>query len=299
VIGREEVTLLPEQGSPTVRGRRLAGELRRLRERAGMTGDEVAQRLGWSNSKVSRIELHRIGIKQADLRMLLDLYGVKEPHRSELQALARESRQKGRLERVTAELPAKYAEHLHREADAESLSFWDPQVVPGLFQTEDYTRELMLGWQSMFVLPPSDIDRRLEARLVRLQILTRDPPPELSMVIDESVLHRRYGGSSVMRDQLEKLIDMSELPNVALHILPLDGSHPVGTGAFYHMRFPQIHEVPLPDMVTIEHMLGNYYVEDDEESHKYWVVFEQLVAGSLGVQESREFIGTAIRELWS
>lgn len=289
--------LVPEQGSPTVRGRRLAAELRRLRERTGLTGDEVAQQLGWSGSKISRIELHRIGIKQADLRNLLDLYGVEEPHRSELQALARESRQKGRLEKVTADFPTDYAEHLHAEADAESLWSWDPVLVPGLFQTEDYAREMMLAWQSMFPLPPSDLDRRLEARMVRQQILNRNPPPKISAVIDESVLHRRYGANSVMREQLQKLIDISESPNVTLHILPLDGIHPITTGAFYYMKFAQVHEVPMHDIVTIEHMLRNYYVEGDD-TYKFQVAFDQLVTESLGVRESRDFIGTAIRELW-
>jgi transcriptional regulator with XRE-family HTH domain len=288
---------LPEQGSPTVRGRRLAAELRRLRERTGLTGDEVANQLGWSGSKISRIELHRIGIKQADLRQLLDLYEVEDPHRSELQALARESRRKGQLEKVTADLPHEYAEHLHAEADAESLWSWDPVLVPGLFQTESYAREMMLAWQSMFPLPPSDLDRRQEARMIRQQILDRDPPPKISAVIDESVLHRRYGANSVMREQLQKLIEISELPHVTLHILPLDGAHPVTTGAFYYMKFAQVHEVPMHDLVTIEHMLRNYYVEGDE-TYMFWVAFEQLVTESLGVRESREFIRTAIRELW-
>ncbi len=288
---------MPEQGSPTVRGRRLAAELRRLRERTGLTGDEVASELGWSGSKVSRIELHRIGIKQADLRKLLDLYGVQEPHRSELQALARESRQKGRLEKVTADFPPEYTEHLHAEADARSLWFWDPMIVPGLLQTEDYARDMMRGWQSMFSLPPSDLERRMQARLVRQQALARDPPPELSVVIDESVLHRRYGGNTVMREQLQRLIDLSELPNVALRVLPLDGNHPIGTGAFYYMKFAQIHEVPLGDIVTIEHMLKNYYVEGDE-THKFRLVFEELMSESLGLRESRDFIRMAIRELW-
>src|SRR6266498_3022495 len=128
---------LPDYGSPTVRRRRLAAELRRLRERAGLTGDEVADRLGWSASKISRIELHRIGIKQADLLRLLDLYRVADVHRGSLVALADEARRTGRLEAVAASLPGKYAAFLYAEAEAKSVWTWDPQIVPGLLQTAD------------------------------------------------------------------------------------------------------------------------------------------------------------------
>jgi len=115
---------VPDHGSPTVRRRRLAAELRRLRERAGFTGDEVAERLGWSGSKISRIELHRIGIKQADLLLLLDLYGVAEEHRESLVALGRESRKSGHLEAVTANFPDEYAAFLHAENEARTLWNW-------------------------------------------------------------------------------------------------------------------------------------------------------------------------------
>ena len=131
---------MPDHGSPTVRRRRLAAELRRLRERAGFTGDEVAERLGWSGSKISRIELHRIGIKQADLLLLLDLYDVADAHRESLVALCRESSKTGRLEVVAATFPGEYAAFLYAEAEAESVWTWDPQIIPGLLQTADYTR---------------------------------------------------------------------------------------------------------------------------------------------------------------
>src|SRR6266446_6809565 len=112
--------------------------------RAGLTGDEVADRLGWSASKISRIELHRIGIKQADLLRLLDLYRVADVHRGSLVALADEARRTGRLEAVAASLPGEYAAFLYAEAEAKSVWTWDPQIVPGLLQTADYARAVML-----------------------------------------------------------------------------------------------------------------------------------------------------------
>jgi transcriptional regulator with XRE-family HTH domain len=139
---------LPDRGSPAVRGRRLAAELRRLRERTGLTGEEVAERLGWSGSKISRIELQRTGVKDADLHKLLDLYGVGEGRRQELQALAHESSQKSLMEIITANFPANYAAYLRAEAEAQSVWNWDPQIVPGLLQTPEYARAVKWSaWQ--------------------------------------------------------------------------------------------------------------------------------------------------------
>ena len=201
-------------------------------KRTGLTGEEVASRLGWSGSKVSRIELHRIGVKRNDLRDLLDLYGVGDPHREELLALADESKQKNWLEVITATFPPEHAAYYHAEAEARSIWNWEPQVVPGLLQTPEYARAVIQLWPTMFPGPQSEVDRRVEARVIRQQLLTRDPPLELTAVIDESVLHRRFGSKAVMTAQLTHLVEASELPNVELRILPLDGEEsPAGNGA--------------------------------------------------------------------
>ncbi|HUY52630.1 MAG TPA: Scr1 family TA system antitoxin-like transcriptional regulator [Streptosporangiaceae bacterium] len=131
---------MPDHGSQTIRRRRLAAELRWLRERAGLTGDEAAERLGWSGSKISRIETHRIGVKSADLKRLLDLYEVEVCRREELQALARESSRTGCLASLVAGLPTDHAEYLSAEDEARSIWNWDPQIVPVLLQTEAYAR---------------------------------------------------------------------------------------------------------------------------------------------------------------
>jgi transcriptional regulator with XRE-family HTH domain len=293
---------LPDRGNPTVRRRRLAAELRRLRERTGLTGEEVAERLGWSGSKISRIELHRTGIKQADLRQLLDLYGVEEPYREDLIALARESAQRGPLKRITSGFPpeAEYGAYLSAEAEAESIWNWEPQIVPGLLQTPDYARAATEPWQTMFPGPPSEIDRRVEARLLRQQVLSRDPPLELSVVIDESVLYRRFGDRAVMRQQLERLVEVSELPNVEVRIYKLDADDaPLATGAFSYMQFPYVHDVPFHDIVSVEHLQGSYYREDEDQTYRYRVAFEYLVRRSLSPAESREVISATTREAWS
>jgi transcriptional regulator with XRE-family HTH domain len=287
-----------DQGT-SVGGRRLAAELRRLREDAGLTGEEASQRLGWSGSKLSRIELHRIGVKQADLREILALYGVDDSHRDELLALARESKQKGRPQKAAARFP-QVAPYISAEAEAESVWNWEPQVVPGLLQTPDYARAVRQLWQGMFPGPPSEADRWAEARLLRQQVLTRDPPLDLSVIIEESVLSRRFGDRAVMRQQLEHLVEASELPNVEVRIYPLNGEHPsLATGAFSYMQFPQVHDVPLQDIVSVEHLEGTSEVEDEELTYMYRVAFEYLKGQAHDPARSRSLISTAAVELWT
>ena len=288
---------MPEQGT-SVGGRRLAAELRRLRERAGLTGEEASERLGWSGSKLSRIELHRIGVKQADLRKLLVLYGVDESYGDELLALARESKQRGLPQKAAARFPV--ATYAYAEAEAESVWNWEPQLVPGLLQTPEYARAVRELWHRMFPSPPAEIDRWVEVRLLRQQVLTRDPPLHLSVVIDESVLRRRFGDRSVMRQQLAHLTKASELPNVELRIYPLDRDDPpLGTGAFSYMQFRQVHDVPLHDIVSVEHHEGTYDLEDEEQTFMYRVAFEYLVRRSLDPEQSRSLISAIVRDVWT
>ena len=289
---------MPDQGT-SVGGRRLAGELRRLREATGLTGEEISQRLGWSGSKLSRIELHRIGVKQSDLRKLLALYGVDDSYRDELLALARESGKKGRLVRATGGFP-QVAGYVSAEAEAESVWNWEPQVIPGLLQTRDYARALRQVWLDMFPGPVSETDRWAEARLLRQRVLTRDPPLQLSVVIDESVLRRRFGDKTVMREQLEHLTASSELPNVEVRIYPLDWDYPpLATGAFNYMQFPEAHDVPLHDIVSVENLEGNYDLEGEEQTYKYHVAFETLSRRSLNPEQSRALISTIASDVWT
>ena len=289
---------MPEQGT-SVGARRLAAELRRLREAAGLTGEEVSQHLGWSGSKLSRIELHRIGVKQSDLRKLLALYDVDNSYRDELLALARESGKQGRLVRATAGFP-QVAGYVSAEAEAESVWNWEPQIIPGLLQTRDYARAIRELWLEMFPGPPSEIDRWAEARLQRQQVLSRDPPLQLSVIIEESVLRRRFGARMVMRQQLEHLAEASELPNVEVRIYPMNGERPpLATGAFSYMQFPQVHDVPLHDIVSIEHLEGTDDLEDEDQTYMYRVAFEYLKVGAFDPDRSRALISAAAADIWA
>ena len=288
-----------ERASQTIRRRRLAAELRRLRERADLNGDQAAERLGWSGSKISRIETHRIGVKPADLKRLLDLYRVDPVHREQIQALLSESATSSWLESVTAGFPADYATYLYAEAEADALWIWDPQIVPGLIQTDSYARAVLAGYQGMFKLPPGDGERRIGVRRLRQnQLLDRNPPLTLSVVIDESTLYRRFGDAVVMRQQLQRLEELTALPNVTLQILPLEGTHPIGTGAFSYLQFDPVHDVPLGDMVEVEHLTGAYYLEDEEQLFRYRVTFESLTATAADKDQSRAMISAAARTRW-
>jgi transcriptional regulator with XRE-family HTH domain len=290
---------VPEYGSPAVRRRRLAAELRRLRERAGFRGEQVAEQLGWSASKVSRIELHRTGIKQSDLRLLLDLYGVQdEKHRESLIALAEESSKANRLDRATASLPEEYAASVIAEAEAQSVWTWDPLIVPGLLQTADYARAVMSGWREMFPVPPGEIERRVEARLLRQRVLAREPVFTLATVIDESVLARGVAPAPVMRAQLAHLVRQAQLPNITVRVLALTGQQSVLTGAFTYMKFAQVHHVPMHDMVIVEHLTGSEQVEDENESYKYHTAFQALTDRALSERDSLRLIRKYQAEKW-
>jgi transcriptional regulator with XRE-family HTH domain len=288
------------RGYPNLaRRRRLAAELRRLREHLGLAEDEATERLGWpSNSKLSRIELGKSGVKQPDLLSLLDLYKVTGNHRVELIALAEESRKSGQFQSGDMRLPGELIAFLEAEADAESIWVWEPLIVPGLLQTEDYTRSLLQAWTDKFSLPSGEIDRRIEARRVRQEVLTRNPPVQLSVVLDESVLRRRIGQAAVMNQQLKRLVTLSELPHIDVRILPLNGEHLVGTGSFNYLRFRQIHTVHLNDFVAFDHLTGMDEVDDEGDVHRYKVVFESLMDNALRPDEARALINAVTNELW-
>ncbi len=290
---------MSDHGSPTVRRRRLAAELHRLREEARLTGDEVADHMGWSSSKVSRIENARTGMRLADLRRLLDLYGVDSAACDELLALARDAEQKGWWEAYSGDWPEGFSEFIGMEAEAEVIMNWEPQVVPGLLQTEGYAREVIASWQLFTTTPPPAIERRVRARLKRQDVLSGTSLRQLHVIVDESVLLRRYGDSSVMRAQLDRLIQVSTSPNVTLQIFPLNGEHPLATGAFTLFRFAQVHGLTVPNVVYIEQMTDSQLIKEDTATYYHQIAFEVLRDRSLEPDKSRDLIAEVSREQWA
>lgn len=282
---------MPEHGSPTVRRRRLGQELRRLRERADLTGDQVAARLGWSAAKISRIETARTSPRTSDVEALLLIYMVDSRQRQELLALHRDATRKGWWEDYRDSLPKEYTTFLGLEAEATAARDWEPQVVPGLFQTEAYVRAMMESGQRSTLEAPGGVRSRIEVRMARQQaVLRAESPLAISAVLEESVLLRRFGDHEVMREQLRRLIEVSELPNVELRILPLDADHPINTGAFSHLKLPEFH-----DVVYLEALLGGRLVEDEAIVYRYEVAFDYLETKSLDVDDSRRFLEKTVR----
>jgi transcriptional regulator with XRE-family HTH domain len=294
-----KVDRVPEPASPTVRRRRLAAELRRLRERAGLTGDDVARKVKWSASKISRIETSQTAPSPPDIKKLLTLYGIEGRSAEELLALAKEAAGKGWWETYSPALPPEYSGLIGMEAEAQSALSWAAQIVPGLFQTAGYAREVTNGYlERIDPVPPSETRRRVEIRLARQQVLTRDNPLEFRAVLDQSVLYRRFGDRDVMKSQVEKLLELSERANISLHILPLDGRHPIGTGAFVLLQFGDVHHVSHEDVVYIENLTGGRYVEEEEEVYRYRRSFDRLSELAADKARSRQMLIDA-RDKWN
>lgn len=285
-------------GAPTVRQRRLGAELRRLR--AERTGDEVAEALGWSPSKVSRYELARTAPNVAEVARLLDYYGVTGPHREQVLALAVGAKQKGWWEAATDALPEELAALIALEDEASSSWMWAVEVIPGLLQIGEYARQVIsAAYQIGIPLLPSQIDQRVEVRLRRQNILTRANPMEFSVVLDESVLLRRNTDTQVMRAQLLHLVEVSQLPNVTVRVFPLQAPHPVVTSSFLLMKFAHAHGPELNDVVSTEQLQSNLYFEGEADTHQYRRAFQALYDAALDPEQSRELILRTSQQVWA
>jgi len=290
---------VPTSGSPTVRRRRLAAELRRLRERSGKTANQVAADLGWSKAKISRYELAQSGLKPRDVERLLDVYSVGGDHRDQLMALAEEATQKGWWEAYSDILAEDHLAFIGLEAEATSMLQWQVNIVPSLLQTEQYARHILLGYREVTTVPPTVVERRVETRLIRQQVLRRDPPLQLKVVLDESVLRRQRGDHSVMREQLQRLAEASDLPNVTVQILPLNRSHRLAVESFTILQFGEAHETTLHDVVDTEILSSALYLEGETDTYEFRLAFEHLAKESLPPAPSQDLILRAAQEMWA
>ncbi|WP_433227763.1 helix-turn-helix domain-containing protein [Actinomadura formosensis] len=280
---------------PSVRQRRLAAELRRLRERRGLTGDEVAERLTWSTAKVSRIENARTGAKISDVRRLLELYEIDGARHEDLIALAHDAAQRGWWEEYR-DLPSPLANFIALESEAGTIRQWEGNSVPGLLQTRRYARRVIEGYNDISTIPPQEIDRRVEVRIRRQEVLYRQQPPQLVLIVDEAVLKRRVGNDEMMREQLDRMLFASGLPQVTLRILPLDAPRRVMADSFTILEFPATHDVTFPDIVHTESITISHLV-DESVTYMYRLAHNSLASQALSPTETRQRIIEA-RALW-
>ena len=290
---------MTSSASPTVRRRRLAAELRRLRG-PSTTGTTVAKALGWSPAKVSRYELGQGTFPLEEIEKLLDYYGVTEPRRAQLLALAAEANERAWWYDYADALSPEYMEFIGLEAEAASALAWQVTAVPGLLQTEDYARAIHTAHQQVVRMPPGVFERRVAARMTRQQVLTtRNPPLELSTVIDEAVLQRKVGTRDVMFTQLLHLADMAQLPNIEVRILPLESDTSLKADSFVVFGFSSEEETrKLGDVVSAEGIEEHLYIEGETDTYIFRLFFHEFHAMSLSPEKSRDKIIETARRLW-
>jgi transcriptional regulator with XRE-family HTH domain len=279
--------------SPTVRRRRLALELRRLRETAKLTCEEVAEHLECSASKISRVETGRVSVSPRDVRDMLALYGVSEVQSESLVQLARDSRQKGWWHAYSDTIQPQFAAFIGLESAASEIRIYEVSLIPGLLQTEDYARSVIGA--GLVSGKPDDIERNVQLRMARQPALTRDDPPKLWAVLDEAALRRRVGGSGLMRLQLEHRLGMAKLPNVAIQVIPFGGgAHPAMGRPYVVLVFPERVDT---DVVYLEDLTRAMYLEDVDEVDRYNMFFNHLRATALSFDESSSLIISVLKEM--
>lgn len=283
---------MPQPHSPTVRGRKVASELRRLREQAGLSADQVAAQLGegWSRFKVTRVETAKTKPSVTGITAMLDLYGVDSGTRAALIELAKNAWRRGWWTDYSDVFRGSYVAF---EDDAARIDEWSPQVVPGLLQTDEYAREVIRsGWRG----DEAGVQRRVMARMTRKALLGRTDPaaPVLTAILDEAALRRPIGGRDVMRAQLHALLDASRRPNVTIHLLPFEvGTHAGLDGPFIILGFA---EEIAPDVGYVGTRIGDGYAESTEVVRSLRVDFDKLKAAALSPEGSLERIAAMTKE---
>jgi hypothetical protein len=272
----------------------LGGQLRRLREARGITRDAAGYEIRSSDSKISRMELGRVGFKERDVADLLTLYGVTdEQERRSLLELARQANNPGWWHRFGDVSPTWLQAYLGLEPAATLIRTYEVQFVPGLLQTADYARAvILLGHERA---TPEEIEKRVALRMERQQLLTRPDPPQLWAVLDEAVLRRPIGGSAVMRGQLAALVAATKLANVTLQVLPFAaGGHSAAGGAFTLLRFP---EEDLPDVLYAEQLTSAIYLDKREDLDAYAAALERLAVEAEPPARTLEILDGVLREI--
>ena len=274
---------MPEVRSPTVRRRELGALLRALRNEKGLTVDQVATSLMCSPSKVSRMETGHGAATPRDIRDLCNLYGVTgQAERDQLMSLAREGKQPGWWQGYDLDY---FATYVGLEAEATGIRYFQSTIVPGLMQTPAYARAMHDAGIPKFT--QERIDQLIEVRLTRQRVLVRRPPVRLEVILDEAVLHRLVGGAAVMRGQLDRLIELSNEPNVSIQVIAYSaGAHPAMDSTFNILEFTG----SVSSVVYVEGLVGWIYVERPPDVDRYQQVFEHLRTVASSPRESIELI---------
>ncbi|MEV4247503.1 helix-turn-helix domain-containing protein [Streptosporangium canum] len=280
------------RGSSTVLRIVLGAQLRRLREQRHITLEAAGHAIRASHSKISRMELGRVGFRVRDVADLLTLYGVTDDdERQPLLALVERANVTGWWHNYNDILPSWFETYVGLEESATGIRNYEVQFVPGLLQSEGYARAVVkLGFPAA---PEEELERRVRLRMARQRLLRGAEPPHLWAVLDEAVLRRPLGGAEVMREQIDHILQALELPNVTVQIVPFSvGGHAAAGGPFSILRFSQ---PDLPDVVYMEQLTSAVYLEKRDDVDRYLEVMERLCIEAEPASRTREIL-TRIRE---
>jgi len=264
----------------------LGAQLRRLREAADIPRADAGYSIRGSESKISRLELGRVGFKERDVADLLAMYGVNDPGEREVfLEMVKRANEPGWWHRYTDLMPSWFHEYVGLEESASRIQTYELQFVPGLMQTEDYARAIASRGRPESA--SDEAERRVTLRMRRQKVLARPDAPRLWAVVDEAVLHRPIGGRRVMLAQIEHLLELTRLPNVTLQVMPYRLGGYIAEGAFTMLRFA---EPALPDLVYIEHLTGALYLDKPDEIELYSRVTDQLTVDAETPDHTRQLL---------
>lgn len=277
---------------PTARRVVLGNQLRRLREAQGVSREDAGYAIRGSGSKISRLELGRVGFKERDVADLLTLYGVEDPQEHEtFLDLVRQSNKPGWWHSYNDLVPTWFQEFVGLEESASRIHSYEIQFVPGLLQTERYA--YAVASQGRPEAASDEVKRRVHLRMQRQRRLMLPGAPRFWAVIDESVLHRPIGGPSVLREQLEHLLEMADLPHISLQILPFELGRSTAEGAFTILRFA---EPEIPDIVYLEHLCGALYLDKTDEVEMYSKASHRLAVDALTPEATKKKLRSLLAE---
>lgn len=244
--------------SPTVRKRRLAAELRRLRKECGLTREQVAERIGCAPVTITRIETGQSGARVGEVSLMLEVYGVTGDEREALLQVAKDARKRGWWHQYSGTMPKWFQVYVGLEEEASEILTYESEHIPGLFQTDDYIRALLNA--GLRTLAEDEIQGRVALRLKRQERLVSNDAPKIWAVLNEAVIRRHVGGRETMCAQLQQLCELAKLDHINIVVLPFSaGAHPGMEGSCSVLRFPEPAD---PDVVYVQYRLGSIYLED-------------------------------------
>ncbi|MGW0667365.1 Scr1 family TA system antitoxin-like transcriptional regulator [Streptomyces sp. NPDC002746] len=276
---------MARRAAPSARRARLGAELRKLRERAGMTTTQAADLLGTSPGQLSNIEVARFGVSAERVRVAAHTYSCTDQALIKALVSMTTDRKRGWWEEYREILPPKLLDLAEIEHHGTALHAAHSIHIPGLLQTVDHAREIYR--QAVPDLPPPEIEHRVSYRIKRQEVLYRTSPAPYRAVIHEAALRMRFGGPDIARSQLRHLLKMSELPHTAIRVIPFEATRYPGSGqSLYYVRGP----VPVLDTAQLDQSHGPVFIDAESQLAQYRLLLERLDAASLNVEQSQDLI---------